>query len=68
MGVNNRGAVRGLGRGVGNARNKVKQAAHFVTKAVGAAGVLREAAEVILKTQGFRDEILEKHEIGGLEG
>jgi 3-deoxy-D-manno-octulosonate 8-phosphate phosphatase KdsC-like HAD superfamily phosphatase len=34
---------------------------------VGGAGALREAAEVILKTQGFWDEILEKYEIGGVE-
>ncbi len=52
---------------VGNARNEVKQAAHYVTKANGGAGALREAAEVILKVQGYWDEILAKYEIGGVE-
>lgn len=53
---------------VANARNEVKQAAHYVTQAAGGAGALREAAEMILKVQGFWDEILEKYEIGGVEG
>lgn len=53
---------------VANARTEVKQAAHYVTEAPGGSGALREAAEVILKVQGFWDEILEKYQAGGVEG
>lgn len=52
---------------VGNARNEVKQAAHYVTEAHGGAGALREVGEMILKVQGYWDEILQKYEIGGVE-
>jgi 3-deoxy-D-manno-octulosonate 8-phosphate phosphatase (KDO 8-P phosphatase) len=49
---------------VANARSEVKQSAHFVTSARGGEGAIREVAELILKAQGFWDEILEKYEIG----
>ncbi|MBM3735684.1 MAG: 3-deoxy-D-manno-octulosonate 8-phosphate phosphatase [Acidobacteria bacterium] len=52
---------------VGNARPEVKQSAHYVTAAKGGEGALREVAEMVLKAQGYWDEILEKYEIGGIE-
>lgn len=48
---------------VGNARNEVKQSAHYVTKARGGQGAIREVAEILLQTHGYWDEILEKYEI-----
>ena len=47
-----------------NARDEVKQEAHYVTEARGGSGAVREAIEVILKAQGFWGEILEKYEVG----
>jgi 3-deoxy-D-manno-octulosonate 8-phosphate phosphatase (KDO 8-P phosphatase) len=48
---------------VANARSEVKQSAHYVTKARGGRGAIREVAEILLQTQGYWDEILEKYEI-----
>src|SRR5436189_195918 len=53
----------GLAIATGNARVEVKQEAHYVTKAVGGAGAVREVVEMILKTQGSWNEILEKYEV-----
>jgi 3-deoxy-D-manno-octulosonate 8-phosphate phosphatase (KDO 8-P phosphatase) len=49
---------------VANARSEVKQSAHYVTETPGGRGAIREVAEILLKTQGMWDEILEKYEIG----
>ncbi|MEZ5353397.1 MAG: HAD hydrolase family protein [Bryobacteraceae bacterium] len=48
----------------GNARSEVKQSAHYVTTAHGGHGAVREVVEILLKTQGYWDEILEQYEIG----
>ena len=47
-----------------NARPEVKAAAHYVTRAPGGDGAVREAIEVILKAQGLWGEILKHYEIG----
>jgi 3-deoxy-D-manno-octulosonate 8-phosphate phosphatase (KDO 8-P phosphatase) len=48
-----------------NARPEVKAAAHYVTRAPGGDGAVREAIELILKAQGLWGEILKHYEIGG---
>ena len=53
----------GLGIAVGNARQEVKQSAHYVTTAHGGAGAIREVGELLLKAQGHWSWILEKYEI-----
>jgi 3-deoxy-D-manno-octulosonate 8-phosphate phosphatase (KDO 8-P phosphatase) len=47
-----------------NARPETKAAAHYVTKAPGGAGAVREAAELILKAQGFWQKLLDRYEVG----
>ncbi len=47
-----------------NARPEVKAAAHYVTRAAGGDGAVREAIELILKAQGLWVEILRHYEIG----
>ncbi|HTM47065.1 MAG TPA: HAD hydrolase family protein [Bryobacteraceae bacterium] len=53
----------GLAIATANARFEVKQEAHYVTRAPGGSGAVREAIEMILKAQGLWDEILQKYEI-----
>ena len=53
----------GLAVATGNARPEVKQHAHFVTRAEGGRGAVREVSELLLKSQGYWQEILEKYEI-----
>jgi len=53
----------GLAVAVANGRPEVKKAAHYVTKAPGGAGAVREAAELILRAQGHWKGLLEKYEI-----
>lgn len=53
----------GLAIATANARPEVKQQAHFVTKASGGCGAVREVAELLMKAQGYWDEILKKYEI-----
>ncbi len=53
----------GLAIAPANARPEVKAAAHVVTTAAGGEGAVREAVELILKAQGFWEEILEHYEI-----
>ena len=48
-----------------NARPEVKQQAHFVTANPGGQGAVREVAELLLKAQGYWQEILRKYEICG---
>ena len=50
----------GLAIAVGDAAPEVKRVAHFVTKAVGGKGAAREAVELILKSKGLWEEMIEK--------
>lgn len=52
----------GFAVAVANARPEVKNAAHYVTKASGGQGAIREVVEFILKAQGRWEEILKKYE------
>lgn len=52
----------GLAVATANARTEVKALAHHVTAAVGGSGAVREVIELILKAQGFWEEILKKYE------
>ena len=47
-----------------NARPEVKAAAHYVTRAPGGDGAVREAIELILRAQGLWGEILKHYEVG----
>jgi 3-deoxy-D-manno-octulosonate 8-phosphate phosphatase (KDO 8-P phosphatase) len=53
----------GFAIAVANARPEVKRQAHYVTASPGGAGALREVGELILRAQGYWDEILQKYEI-----
>jgi 3-deoxy-D-manno-octulosonate 8-phosphate phosphatase (KDO 8-P phosphatase) len=50
----------GLAVAVGNATPEVKRAAHFTTKATGGKGAARELVEIILKSKGIWEEMIEK--------
>jgi 3-deoxy-D-manno-octulosonate 8-phosphate phosphatase (KDO 8-P phosphatase) len=50
----------GLAVAVSNATPEVKRAAHYTTKAVGGKGAARELVEVILKSKGIWEEMIEK--------
>jgi 3-deoxy-D-manno-octulosonate 8-phosphate phosphatase (KDO 8-P phosphatase) len=50
----------GLAVAVGDAVQEVKLAAHFVTKAVGGKGAARELVELILKSKGIWEEMIDK--------
>ena len=50
-----------LGIAVADAVPELKQVAHFVTKAVGGNGAVREAIELILRAQGRWHEVIEKY-------
>ncbi|HWC96675.1 MAG TPA: HAD hydrolase family protein [Candidatus Sulfopaludibacter sp.] len=54
----------GLAIATANARPEVKQEAHYVTKAVGGDGAVREVVELLLHAQGTWGEILKHYEIG----
>ncbi|HKO05192.1 MAG TPA: HAD hydrolase family protein, partial [Candidatus Acidoferrales bacterium] len=47
----------GLAVAVANATPEVKRQAHYVTRASGGAGALREVVELILRAQGKWDEL-----------
>jgi len=51
----------GLAIAVANARDDVKEDAHWVTPHSGGDGALRDAVEYILKAQGMWKEIMEKY-------
>jgi 3-deoxy-D-manno-octulosonate 8-phosphate phosphatase (KDO 8-P phosphatase) len=53
----------GLAIATANARPEVKRIAHFVTGSAGGSGAVREAAELILRAQGYWPEILRKYEV-----
>jgi 3-deoxy-D-manno-octulosonate 8-phosphate phosphatase (KDO 8-P phosphatase) len=58
----------GLAIATANARREVKREAHYVTRALGGHGAVREAVELILQAQKRWDEILGRYEIGGARG
>lgn len=51
----------GLPIAVANAVQEIKEAAHFVTRASGGYGAVREAIEALLKARGVWPEILERY-------
>jgi 3-deoxy-D-manno-octulosonate 8-phosphate phosphatase (KDO 8-P phosphatase) len=53
----------GFAVAVANAREEVKQRAHYVTRAAGGCGALREVGELILRARGVWGEILKKYEL-----
>jgi 3-deoxy-D-manno-octulosonate 8-phosphate phosphatase (KDO 8-P phosphatase) len=52
----------GLGIAVADACNELRQAADFVTTLPGGRGAVREAIELVLKSQGRWDELVQKFE------
>jgi 3-deoxy-D-manno-octulosonate 8-phosphate phosphatase (KDO 8-P phosphatase) len=50
----------GLAIAVGDAVPEVKEAAHYTTRAVAGKGAVRESIEVILKSKGIWEEMIEK--------
>jgi 3-deoxy-D-manno-octulosonate 8-phosphate phosphatase (KDO 8-P phosphatase) len=50
----------GLAIAVGDAVPEVKQAAHYTTKALAGHGAIREAVELILRSKGIWDEMIDK--------
>jgi 3-deoxy-D-manno-octulosonate 8-phosphate phosphatase (KDO 8-P phosphatase) len=50
----------GLAVAVGDAAPEVKRAAHYTTTAIGGKGALRELVELILKSQGIWEEMIDK--------
>jgi 3-deoxy-D-manno-octulosonate 8-phosphate phosphatase (KDO 8-P phosphatase) len=50
----------GLAIAVGDAVPEVKETAHYTTKAVAGKGAVRESIEVILKSKGIWEEMIEK--------
>jgi 3-deoxy-D-manno-octulosonate 8-phosphate phosphatase (KDO 8-P phosphatase) len=50
----------GLAVAVGNAVPEVKKAAHFVTKSAAGRGAIRDAIELILKSKGIWEEMIDK--------
>jgi 3-deoxy-D-manno-octulosonate 8-phosphate phosphatase (KDO 8-P phosphatase) len=50
----------GLAAAVGNATREVKREAHYTTKATGGKGAARELIEIILKSKGIWDEMIDK--------
>jgi 3-deoxy-D-manno-octulosonate 8-phosphate phosphatase (KDO 8-P phosphatase) len=50
----------GLAVAVGNATLDVKRGAHYTTKATGGKGAARELVELILKSKGIWEEMIEK--------
>jgi 3-deoxy-D-manno-octulosonate 8-phosphate phosphatase (KDO 8-P phosphatase) len=50
----------GLAVAVGDAVPEVKKAAHYTTKALAGQGAIREAVELILKSKGIWESLIEK--------
>ena len=50
----------GLAVAVGDAAIEVKEAAHYVTKAIGGKGAARELVELILKSKGIWKQLIDK--------
>ncbi|MFN0167808.1 MAG: KdsC family phosphatase [Bryobacteraceae bacterium] len=53
----------GLAIATANARPEVKQEAHYITTVAGGSGAVREVIELILKSKGLWQQILDKYEI-----
>jgi 3-deoxy-D-manno-octulosonate 8-phosphate phosphatase (KDO 8-P phosphatase) len=53
----------GFAVAVANARDEVKRRAHYVTRAPGGSGALREVGELILRARGLWPGILRKYEL-----
>ncbi|MCU1337616.1 MAG: 3-deoxy-D-manno-octulosonate 8-phosphate phosphatase, YrbI family [Bryobacterales bacterium] len=53
----------GLAIATANARPEVKRAAHYVTKAPGGRGAVREIVELLLQAHGLWSDILKKYEV-----
>lgn len=53
----------GLGCAVADARPEVRAVAHYVCKAPGGHGAVRDVAELILKAQGHWQEILDQYKV-----
>lgn len=53
----------GLAIATANARDQVKNIAHYVTRQPGGSGAVREVVELILQAQGLWADILAKYEI-----
>lgn len=52
----------GLAIATANARPEVKRHAHWVTQAEGGRGAVRDVVELLLKAQGYWEDILRKYE------
>ena len=50
-------------RAPANARDEVKRAAHYITKAAGGRGAVREICELLLEAHGHWADILNKYEV-----
>ena len=50
----------GLAVAVGNATDEVRRAAHYITRAVGGKGAARELVELILKSKGIWEKMIDK--------
>jgi 3-deoxy-D-manno-octulosonate 8-phosphate phosphatase (KDO 8-P phosphatase) len=50
----------GLAVAVGNAVSEVKSTAHYITKALAGHGAIREAVELILKSKGIWEQMIDK--------
>jgi 3-deoxy-D-manno-octulosonate 8-phosphate phosphatase (KDO 8-P phosphatase) len=50
----------GLAVAVGNAVREVKETAHYTTKALAGHGAIRETVELILKSQGIWEAMIDK--------
>jgi 3-deoxy-D-manno-octulosonate 8-phosphate phosphatase (KDO 8-P phosphatase) len=50
----------GLAIAVGDAVAEVKQAAHYTTRALAGHGAVREAVELVLKSKGIWESMIEK--------
>ena len=50
----------GLAIAVGNAVEEVKKAAHYTTKSAAGQGAIRDAVELILKSKGIWEEMIDK--------
>jgi 3-deoxy-D-manno-octulosonate 8-phosphate phosphatase (KDO 8-P phosphatase) len=53
----------GLSFATANARDEVKQVAHYVTQATGGSGAVREVCELILKAKDLWEPLLRKYEV-----
>jgi len=52
--------LAGLAVAVGNAAPEVKKIAHYTTKAIGGKGAARELIELILKSKGLWEQMIDK--------